>query len=432
MSTSGKDHTSSSSTGRILFDIPCKVCSDHSSGKHYGIYACDGCAGFFKRSIRRSRQYLCKARVQGKCPVDKAHRNQCRACRLKRCAEAGMNKDAVQHERGPRHSTIRRQMANLYTADSSSMDLHGSRSCMPPLASSLPTLPTPFPVSPMASSMASVSNVFNSSVNALAMRSLAMSFGFPFASPMCRSQSLAMFQPMAKSPFSMMNPSMVANSENMKESASYLVFANQQWMKSLAPFNSLPSEDQMTLFEKSWREIFLLSAMHYYTPNDIFSLMATVHMQKRGDIDFRTGLSDTKASTDESKQLLDDVHLFQDLITKFRHLQLDIHEITFLKMILLFKAPSGENSAGLALTEARIVSQLQEQAQTGLSKYIQANTPSQPHRFGKILLMVPELNHLSSRNIQDFFFRKSGDPQIESAFLNMYKSYDFQNSALRS
>lgn len=28
--------------GRILTDVPCKVCQDHSSGKHYGIYACDG------------------------------------------------------------------------------------------------------------------------------------------------------------------------------------------------------------------------------------------------------------------------------------------------------------------------------------------------------------------------------------------------------
>ena len=35
-------------SGRILYDIPCKVCTDHSSGKHYGIFACDGCAGFFK------------------------------------------------------------------------------------------------------------------------------------------------------------------------------------------------------------------------------------------------------------------------------------------------------------------------------------------------------------------------------------------------
>ncbi|CAL1539292.1 unnamed protein product [Lymnaea stagnalis] len=29
-------------SSRILVDIPCKVCQDHSSGKHYGIYACDG------------------------------------------------------------------------------------------------------------------------------------------------------------------------------------------------------------------------------------------------------------------------------------------------------------------------------------------------------------------------------------------------------
>ncbi|CAB3409901.1 unnamed protein product [Caenorhabditis bovis] len=114
----------STPSSRILLDVPCRVCQDHSSGKHYGIFSCDGCAGFFKRSIRRHRQYVCKNKGgfdEGRCIVDKTHRNQCRACRLRKCLEIGMNKDAVQHERGPRNSSLRRhQHSNfLYEAVSS-------------------------------------------------------------------------------------------------------------------------------------------------------------------------------------------------------------------------------------------------------------------------------------------------------------------------
>ncbi|GFY71808.1 photoreceptor-specific nuclear receptor [Trichonephila inaurata madagascariensis] len=70
---------------------------DISSGKHYGVLACNGCSGFFKRSVRRKLVYRCQA-ASGECLVDKAHRNQCQACRLRKCLECGMNKDGVYHK----------------------------------------------------------------------------------------------------------------------------------------------------------------------------------------------------------------------------------------------------------------------------------------------------------------------------------------------
>lgn len=74
--------------------LVCIVCGDVSSGKHYGILACNGCSGFFKRSVRRKLIYRCQAGT-GVCVIDKAHRNQCQACRLKKCLKMGMNKDGM-------------------------------------------------------------------------------------------------------------------------------------------------------------------------------------------------------------------------------------------------------------------------------------------------------------------------------------------------
>uniref|UniRef100_A0AC34PXQ2 Uncharacterized protein n=1 Tax=Panagrolaimus sp. JU765 TaxID=591449 RepID=A0AC34PXQ2_9BILA len=75
----------------------CHICSDRATGNHYGAISCDGCKGFFRRSIRKEHNYKC--RFQQNCNVDKTHRNACRACRLRRCLVAGMRQNAIQNER---------------------------------------------------------------------------------------------------------------------------------------------------------------------------------------------------------------------------------------------------------------------------------------------------------------------------------------------
>jgi len=75
----------------------CSICGDKETGKHYGAHSCDGCKGFFRRSVRKNHQYQC--RFNRNCVVNKHRRNQCRFCRLKKCFSAGMRKEAVQNER---------------------------------------------------------------------------------------------------------------------------------------------------------------------------------------------------------------------------------------------------------------------------------------------------------------------------------------------
>ncbi|GMR32292.1 hypothetical protein PMAYCL1PPCAC_02487, partial [Pristionchus mayeri] len=75
----------------------CVVCSDEASGKHYGVMTCNGCKGFFRRSVRAPKPYECRA--NGNCPIDRMARNGCRACRFKRCLDVGMDTDAIRPDR---------------------------------------------------------------------------------------------------------------------------------------------------------------------------------------------------------------------------------------------------------------------------------------------------------------------------------------------
>ncbi|XP_034482031.1 nuclear hormone receptor HR78 isoform X2 [Drosophila innubila] len=77
----------------------CLVCGDRASGRHYGAISCEGCKGFFKRSIRKQLGYQCRGAMN--CEVTKHHRNRCQFCRLQKCLASGMRSDSVQHERKP-------------------------------------------------------------------------------------------------------------------------------------------------------------------------------------------------------------------------------------------------------------------------------------------------------------------------------------------
>ncbi|XP_054465384.1 nuclear receptor subfamily 4 group A member 1 [Anoplopoma fimbria] len=71
----------------------CAVCGDNASCQHYGVRTCEGCKGFFKRTVQKNSKYVCLANKD--CPVDKRRRNRCQFCRFQKCLVVGMVREVV-------------------------------------------------------------------------------------------------------------------------------------------------------------------------------------------------------------------------------------------------------------------------------------------------------------------------------------------------
>ncbi|KFV61092.1 Photoreceptor-specific nuclear receptor [Dryobates pubescens] len=250
----------------------CKVCGDSSSGKHYGIYACNGCSGFFKRSVRRKLIYRCQAGT-GLCPVDKAHRNQCQACRLKKCLQAGMNKDAVQNERQPR-STAQVRLDSI-ELDTEPPPEHVATT------REVPPTPCPAPRGPVDVTGSEPERVVGEYQVA----------PYPAASP-----------------------------ENVYETSARLLFMAVKWAKNLPVFSNLPFRDQVILLEEAWSELFLLCAIQWSMPLESCPLLAV-----------------PEPAPGKLLPAALDIRVLQETLGRFKALAVDPTEFACMKAVVLFK-----------------------------------------------------------------------------------------------
>ena len=69
----------------------CLVCGDKGSGYHYSVFSCEGCKGFFKRTVQKNLEYVCKEGQH--CVINKFTRNSCQFCRFNKCMDMGMKRE---------------------------------------------------------------------------------------------------------------------------------------------------------------------------------------------------------------------------------------------------------------------------------------------------------------------------------------------------
>ncbi|XP_040189348.1 nuclear receptor subfamily 1 group I member 3-like [Rana temporaria] len=71
----------------------CAVCGDRANGYHFHVLTCEGCKGFFRRSMSKGLTFTCP--FTRSCPVTKDKRRRCQACRLQKCLDVGMRRDMI-------------------------------------------------------------------------------------------------------------------------------------------------------------------------------------------------------------------------------------------------------------------------------------------------------------------------------------------------
>ncbi|NXJ84235.1 NR1I3 protein, partial [Trogon melanurus] len=92
-------------------DKVCAVCGDRATGYHFHVMTCEGCKGFFRRSMIKDVHFTCP--FAQRCPVTKAKRRQCQACRLQKCLDVGMRKDMIMSEEALRRRRALRGQRRL-------------------------------------------------------------------------------------------------------------------------------------------------------------------------------------------------------------------------------------------------------------------------------------------------------------------------------
>ncbi|CAF1014453.1 unnamed protein product [Adineta steineri] len=334
--------------------LDCVVCGDRATGKHYGAISCDGCKGFFRRSVRKNPVYEC--RHQNNCTIDKDKRNQCRHCRWKKCIRMGMKKDAVQKERDRlgRPRGYNYGMANVKTKSHLTGDLDEDEDDDDDL-----------------------------SVTAL------------LKAEKTAQEYIGRQIQLDKQPSD--NERVQATLETIGISMNYQLRSLIEWAKGLKGFVELSDNDKIALLRGHTGENLILGVACRSLNCDDYLLLGNHYVIPRNASD--PGLCRA------SGRILDEI------VKPLKENRLDEKEYACLKAIVFF------DNDNKSLSDPMRVKELRRRIQVNLETYINQQRPLMRGRFGELLLLLPPLQNIA-RLMVDLVARYNQDTKQVDDLIN--------------
>ncbi|XP_030756069.1 nuclear hormone receptor FTZ-F1 beta [Sitophilus oryzae] len=371
-----------------LINSPCPICGDKISGFHYGIFSCESCKGFFKRTVQNRKNYVCLRGAQ--CPVTVATRKKCPACRFDKCLQCGMKLEAIREDRTRGGRSTYQCSYSLPPSLTTQTELRASTTDLRQgLGEHHPAFtvkleppdgmlsqhnkrnisPGSKGVPPLLQEIMDVEHLWHYNemeLNKLSTEGHLGKEGGSGAVHNLTNHPLLAGTALAGSTDT--NPDFVANLCNIADHRLYKIV---KWCKSLPLFKNISIDDQICLLINSWCELLLFSCCFR-------------SMTSPGEIRVSLGKSITLAQArDMGMQAC--IERMLNFTEHLRRLKVDQYEYIAMKVIVLLTSDTSE------LRETEKVRASQEQALKALQEYTLTHYPESPAKFGELLLRIPEL-----------------------------------------
>ncbi|XP_037692185.1 nuclear receptor subfamily 1 group I member 2 isoform X2 [Choloepus didactylus] len=379
---------------------------------------CEGCKGFFRRTVKRNARLRCPF-WKGTCEITRKTRRQCQACRLRKCLESGMKKEMIMSDAAveQRRALIdRKKKERIETQPPGVKGLTEEQQTMirELMDAQMKTFDTTFShfknfrLPEMLSGVQEIPESLQSSLaeKAAKLRQIRGDLGLVKVSLQVRGEdgSIWNYKPPAdnsgKEIFSML--------PHIADMSTYMFQGIINFAKVISHFRDLPIEDQISLLKGATFELCQLRF------NTMFN--AETGTWECGRLSYcledPTGAQETLVCPGrgrDTQQLWEErsdsrkwgfQQLLLDPVLKFHYMlkRLQLHEEEY----VLMQAISLFSPDRPGVVQRGVVDQLQERFAMALKAYIDYRRPQPAHRFLflKIMAILTELRSINAYHTQ--------------------------------